>query len=421
MYNESVSDSNSTHLLNSSVGTDDYVDDNNNSLQELLKSNEEFLREFLICSENFGEIQFLINRRQIFLFKLFIGLSITCLFLTIGVYSLVPRLRNVPGKCLMSLSAAKIAANLCFVGSQFAYRLDRPFQLCRTIGVLRHYFILTVFLWSVCIAFDCYRTFRSGSQSLANLNRVRNHSFIRYSVFCWTTPLLFTGTLLIVDITVQNNNNTAYNSSIFKPNYGLHVCSISSCGAFLMFGILPIGTVLIANMVYFLLILYKLYSTGTETEIANKASMREQCVWYTKLALILGLTWILSLIAIFTPISHLFFYTHAFSSLQGVIIFLAFTCRSNVYQLLVRRIQALTDNNHQHQHQHHRRHRWQGVGGGGGGSGGRLRHPTYTSSVIANNNNINIFNNNNNNDNTNFDTNATIVYTIAQETTTIAP
>ena len=65
---------------------------------------------------------------------------------------------------------------------------------------------------------------------------------------------------------------------------------------------------------------------------------RAQCIWYTKLALILGLTWILSLIAIFLPISHIFFYTHAFSSLQGVIIFLAFTCRANVCHLLRRRL-----------------------------------------------------------------------------------
>ena len=77
---------------------------------------------------------------------------------------------------------------------------------------------------------------------------------------------------------------------------------------------------------------------------------RAQCIWYTKLALILGLTWIMTIMAIFIPISHIFFYTHAFSTLQGVMIFYAFTCRANVCHLLRRRLNYHTKD---------RKHFWQ--------------------------------------------------------------
>ena len=161
-----------------------------------LKSSDEFLREFLICSENFGEKQFSISRQQILILKLCICLSIVCLILNLIVYSFVPRLRNVPGKCLMSLCCAKISANLCFLSSQFVYNREFRYTLCRVIAILRHYFILTVFMWTVIIAFDCYRTFRS-SKSMISLNSIRSTSFLKYSLFCWSIPALFIGIPII--------------------------------------------------------------------------------------------------------------------------------------------------------------------------------------------------------------------------------
>ena len=164
--------------------------DNNTEDSDDLKIKEEFLREFLICSDTFGAKQFSITRRQIFILKLFICLSIIGLMLTLAVYSIVPRLRNVPGKSLMSLSVAKIAANLCFLSSHLVYNSRYQYWGCRVIAILRHYFILTMFLWTAVIAFDCYRTFR-GSKSLIHVNSIRGSSFVRYSLFCWSIPSLF--------------------------------------------------------------------------------------------------------------------------------------------------------------------------------------------------------------------------------------
>lgn len=188
----SETDFGSTISINSTL---EVIYENNSNAEDLyqLKLTEEFLREFLICSDSFGAKQFSITRRQIFTLKLFICLSIIGLLFTLAVYSAVPRLRNVPGKCLMSLSVAKISANLCFLSSHAVYNSHHEYWSCRVIGILRHYFILTMFLWTVVIAFDCYRTFRS-SKSLINVNSNRSTSFRRYSLFSWSTPALFIGT-----------------------------------------------------------------------------------------------------------------------------------------------------------------------------------------------------------------------------------
>jgi len=156
-----------------------------------LKSQDNFLREFLICAEMFGKIQFTISPLQIFILKLCISLSIICLILHLMVYSFVPRLRNVPGKCLMSLSVAKVCANLCFFSSQYVYNHHIGY-ICPVIAILRHYFILTAFLWTVVIAYDVYNTFKT-SKSFVCLSKNGNHMFIRYSLFCWTIPVVFVG------------------------------------------------------------------------------------------------------------------------------------------------------------------------------------------------------------------------------------
>ena len=190
-------------IFNSSVEPIYEVIDNITIDLNDLNISQEFLREFLICSENFGGKQFSISRKQILILKLCIYLSIVCLLLQITVYSIVPRLRNVPGKCLMSLCSAKINANLCFLFSQMVYNRDFKYWICRGIAILRHYFILTVFMWTVVIAYDCYKTFRS-SKSMIVLNGIRSTSFLRYSLFCWSIPALFIGNALKILILYSN-------------------------------------------------------------------------------------------------------------------------------------------------------------------------------------------------------------------------
>lgn len=83
------------------------------------------------------------------------SMSITALLFLLLTYFLFAELRTYPGKTVMHLSCALIAMQLTYLVSNEVVSLVRR----AVLGVLFHYFILAVFLWTSVIAHDTQKTF----------------------------------------------------------------------------------------------------------------------------------------------------------------------------------------------------------------------------------------------------------------------
>ena len=75
------------------------------------------------------------------LLELCLGISAVCLIMHLIVYGFVPKLRNTPGKCLMSLSVSLLAASITFVASLHIPPSPTD-AFCVTIAITRLYTFL---------------------------------------------------------------------------------------------------------------------------------------------------------------------------------------------------------------------------------------------------------------------------------------
>lgn len=75
------------------------------------------------------------------LLELCLGISSVCLTMHLLVYGFVPKLRNTPGKCLMSLSLSLLIAAITFVAS--LHMIPSPTDgFCVTVAIVRLYSFL---------------------------------------------------------------------------------------------------------------------------------------------------------------------------------------------------------------------------------------------------------------------------------------
>ena len=101
------------------------------------------------------------------------GLSVLGLLMLLAVYSCFSKLRNLPGKIVMSLSGALLIYQVCFfLTGQYERR-----GVCSAVAIVLHYFLLASFTWMSIMAFDVAKTFTSeGKAIICELNN--NELFI---------------------------------------------------------------------------------------------------------------------------------------------------------------------------------------------------------------------------------------------------
>ena len=82
-------------------------------------------------------------------------ISMISLIFLLGIYIALAELRTLPGKNLISLSCAMLLYHVLFL---LTGQTDKP-DLCMTVSVLLHYFLLSSFCWMGVMAFDAAKTF----------------------------------------------------------------------------------------------------------------------------------------------------------------------------------------------------------------------------------------------------------------------
>ena len=84
-------------------------------------------------------------------------LSVISLCFLLGVYLSFKELRNLPGKCLISLSWALLCYQVLFL---FVEKPKEVEAFCKAVAICIHFFILAAFSWMSVMALDTAKTFK---------------------------------------------------------------------------------------------------------------------------------------------------------------------------------------------------------------------------------------------------------------------
>ncbi|XP_027229337.2 G-protein coupled receptor Mth2 [Penaeus vannamei] len=259
------------------------------------------------------------------------GLSASslCLVLHLVAFALVPHLRNLHGRNVASLSVSLLGAYVSFILSVFA---DTSTTECYVFAVLIYYLFLMSFSWMNVLGFDVFYTFRR--------SRVRSGEqwkrFLVYSAYGWVLPACAVAAVVAVDQTRPPGFPPE-----FLPSLGQHLCWFGRRKALLAFFGAPLIASIIMNVALFVATTASITKTRqSEMRKTSPSEPKKEFLLYLRLAVLMGITWITVVVASYLELEVLWYVFILLNTLQGVFIFLAFTCRVKVWEAIAQPCQA---------------------------------------------------------------------------------
>ncbi|CAH1774828.1 unnamed protein product [Owenia fusiformis] len=250
------------------------------------------------------------------------SLSIIALFITICVYIALPGLRNIPGLCTMNLSIGLLIAQLLFLISPYGVEIA---SLCKALAAIQHYAWLAAFSWMSTMAFIVCRTF----STMSRVGAPGQVKFAPYLIYNWGIPVLGVCICLVIDLVTE-----------LEFHYGgTFACWIVGDRALIYSFAIPIGCVLVANIIQFAITVYHIQKAANVAKQATSSNGdKARFLAYVKLTSIMGFTWIFGFLGSFLKSQVLFILFIVCNTLQGVFILFSFILSSRTKKLCMKRL-----------------------------------------------------------------------------------
>ncbi|CAF1313338.1 unnamed protein product [Adineta ricciae] len=257
------------------------------------------------------------------------SISLLCLLIFGIIFWLVPSLHNLPGKCLLFLSISLFIGQITFISMS---NLTGNYSLCFASAIFIHYFYLSSFFWLLIISLNICSTFHHQQTVQTTKSTKINLHLIAYNVIVWC----LTGIIILTACLIQ----FTHPQSSFSPAYASIFCSISRANAMIVFFLLPIGCILVAVAVLFIKTLLAIYRSHRIAKFANNpatpSSTRDTNMTfvYVRLASLMGIQWILLVIALAIGQTWSWVIFEIVNSLPGVFICFGFLFSKRVWKIL---------------------------------------------------------------------------------------
>ena len=211
--------------------------------------------------------------------------SIICYMWIIATYLSFKELRNIPALNTIAFSSCLLLADVSFIIATEAYAV---YDLCKAIGIILHWSLLTAQMWVIVIAIDLASKFGVLTIVSREINR---KLFVRYCIFAFIVP-----TVIVLITLLLNETSTSY------IGYGDHgVCWIKNFNARILSYIVPISIGFVLSVATIVFTIYKIRLAENESKQVLSQSGRNK-VNISKIALklvvILGVTEMLGFIQI---------------------------------------------------------------------------------------------------------------------------
>lgn len=185
--------------------------------------------------------------------------SLVFLVLHFAFYCCFARLRTWHGRNLLCLCCALFLAQTLFlVGPQGTGHI----HVCLFLSVSLHYFWLASFFWMNVLSLDIWGTFTSNRY----IPQKRERTFLFYNLYSWGVPAL----IVIIALLMDNLGGPPK----LSPRYGSgfkwrRLCWIDSKLGLVYFFLLPVGVIILENVILFVLTSKSIYKQSQETKFAN--------------------------------------------------------------------------------------------------------------------------------------------------------
>ncbi|XP_022247919.1 probable G-protein coupled receptor Mth-like 10 [Limulus polyphemus] len=320
-----------TVLKNGDVFVEKYEESYNQSYY-LMKGNN-----VLICKNEKSSIS---NSKETFsvylgyISNIGLGISLICLVLHFVIFILVPDLHSICGRNLASLAVALIISYSCFIAGQFNI-LSRA--VCTIIAIVMYYSFLASFFWMNILAFDVWRTLRMATKDLRVSSGKQWRRFVSYSFYCWIAPII----IVVLSVVFESLDGIPIE---YRPAFGTSLCWFNHRRALLVFFATPVALIMLINIVFFILSAGIILASTNNTAKyqASCTSPKRNFRLYTKLYILMGLSWIFGLVAGYSGLESLWYVFVVFNTLQGMFIFFAFSCTKKVRMYFADKMSSLT-------------------------------------------------------------------------------
>ncbi|XP_076103877.1 uncharacterized protein LOC143072692 [Mytilus galloprovincialis] len=243
-------------------------------------------------------------------------ISLICLLLTLITYSLFRVLMTVPGQNNMTLVFCLILNEILFHIRLYEIKGDNA---CKIIGVLQHFFTLSVFTsFNIC-TFHIYRVFTSSFSRNFNSNF---HVACKYRAYVFGLPTVIVTCNIVVTYTIEGS-----------IGYGGNLCFILLRTAVIATFLFPVGCILLSNVFMFGTAIRHICNTPKVSSENQPRDKTNDVVIYFKLFAITGCTWLLQFIDSFLPESVFSILISICNLLTGLFIFVSYIWNKRVFKL----------------------------------------------------------------------------------------
>lgn len=260
-----------------------------------------------------------------------VSLSMVCLAIRIVMQCCVKRYQTFSAKLHVNCALALFFANASLLTAPFLQ--DIPLA-CSIIAGVKYTMYLSSFCWVNGIAFDTYRVLSYSTKHLMSTDDMK-YSLVGFIIYGWILPFSCGTALLVLDM-------IEYQPPIpdrFKPNFVQNYCWFSddfgSHLSLFCYFYAPVALSVFANLVFFVLIvniLCKMFSKSNA--ILNKSESCSQFLIFTKIFAILGISWVLLLVAAFIQNHVLLLIAIVANASQGFLFFVAYTCNKQTFDCI---------------------------------------------------------------------------------------
>ena len=263
-----------------------------------------------------------------------LGVSLVCLCVHLMVTIIAPELHNLSGKNLFSLSLALIGFYSTFMLNMFIIEISE--LSCLILAVAMFYFILAAFTWMFLIGLDVARTLKLASTQLRLTSGPQWGKFSLYSLCGWLLPGLVVAVTTVIDVMkfpeIPDNLRPGFSES------SIGMCWFSRKDALIIYFIAPFVLIMCLNIIFFMMSGYFVWDTSRSTAKITTSGPKTNFFLYSKLATLMGLSWITGVIAGALDIDYIWYVFLVLNTLQGLFILVFFSCSKKVISSVKERL-----------------------------------------------------------------------------------
>ena len=267
--------------------------------------------------------QGILEQLQYYMEAICVSLSVVCLLLSSLTYCVFPSLRSLPGMNNLSLCMSLAVAQTCLlITARWGVNENLPKGYCLMHAILLHYSWLASFAWMSVCCIHMFRVFTANNNKFTD-KRSDMKRYLYYCLYGFGVPGLIVIATYAINASITSGKSSGYNSDFCFLDTRRSVWTLA------LSLLVPLGLLILTNSVMFVMTVRQIVHVSNMQE-QSRSRGRQGVLTYMKLSSLTGLIGAVVVIAVQLNSFVISMLTSPLMALQGVFIFVSFTCNHRV-------------------------------------------------------------------------------------------